>query len=247
MQTLQRALRGVTETIKVPFEGLQSLMSPGPGHLIVVLGAPGVGKSAFSLVWALNMGAPSLILSLDSDLSTQAARTVSVLTKVRFEDVRSNITEWEQFLQKSKRQLPYVTDYPLRVTDVDSLVTATEEYFGEYPKLIVVDNLKDVVTTEGYEGHREALRELHRVARKFHTTVLILHHINRQSRGGEGDRPPTLRDGQYAGEQDAEFVLGLWQDPEIPSRLWVRVLKNRFGQKNTEAGLEIDLERVQID
>lgn len=247
MQTLARALQGVTETIRVPWEGLSRWITPGPGHLIVVLGAPGVGKSAFSLVWALKLGEPSLIVSLDSDLATQAARTASALTGVAFHDIRRNVPEWQRYLNTVRRELPMVIDYPLLVDDVDSLVSASEEYFGQFPKLVVIDNLKDVVAGEGYEGHREALRELHRVARKFHTTVLILHHINRASKGGEGNWPPTLRDGQYAGEQDAEFVLGLWHRPEVLNKLWVRVLKNRFGQRNQDVALTLDFERMVIE
>lgn len=247
MQALERALRGVTQTIPVPWSGLSKLIQPGPGHLMVVLGAPGVGKSAFSLSWALKLRMPSLIFSLDSDLSTQAARTVSALTGVRFGEIRENVTEWVNFLGASKRQLPMVTDYPLTVNEVDSFVLGTEEYFGEYPKLIVVDNLKDVVQGEGYEGHREALRELHRVARKYHTTVLILHHLNRQSAGGNGDRAPTMRDGQYAGEQDAEFVLGLYRPQGDERLLSVRVLKNRFGPRDRETVLNMDLERMSLE
>lgn len=248
MKTLDRALAGVTETISVPWPQLEKEISPGPGHLIVVLGAPGVGKSAFALSWALGLPKPQLYLSLDSDLATQAARTVSALSGIRFSEVKQDIEQWEAWLKVRDRDLPWMLDASLSAHDVDGVVESFVEFYSRTPELIIIDNLKDVVGADTYEAHRDAVRELHRVAKKRRAVVLLLHHLNRGSRAGEGTSRPSARDGQFTGEQDAEFMLGLWQEREgyYGDTLNVSILKNRFGPKDIDVKLNLDLERMKI-
>lgn len=249
MQALDRALFGVRETIPVPWGTLAQAIRPGPGHLIGVIAAPNTGKSALSLAWALAMDQPSLMFSLDTDLATQASRTLAWLTGEDQDRIRDNPGNYADVLKDNADKLPMMIDYPVYADQVDEVCKAFEEFYGGNPKLIVVDNLKDVVRNESYESYRESLRELHRVARKRDAAVLILHHINRKNENAqEGDAAPRLADGQFTMEQDCEFVLGLWQAIVFGEQhvLMIRVLKNRFGKKNTDVGLLFNMDRMSI-
>ena len=262
MQTLDRSLSGVSETIPVPWPRLNELVQPGPGHLVLLLGAPGVGKSSFALQWTLEMGEPTLIVSQDTDLATQAARTVAHMVGISFADVKEDLPKWEAYLKASVPTLPMMLDYPLLVDDLDPLVIAAEEFYGTRPRMVVVDVLRNVVPGAAYEDFMETFRELHRVARKHHITIVVLHHLNRQGKNASGTKPVRLDDGQYGGEQECEIVLGLWTPrgkedviygwvPYNEPMLRVSVLKNRNGPKDPDGmgvyvDMRADLERMQI-
>lgn len=264
MQALDRSLQWATSHVAVPWPGLGEIIQPGPGHLVMMLGAPGVGKSALSLYWGLNVGGPAVIVSQDTDLTTQAARTCAAFTGVSMETVKQDIPRWQSYLRANVRQLPLMYDHPIKSSDVSDLVYAAEEYYGETPAVVVIDVLKNVVAEKSYEGYITAIEDLHRAARRHGTCIFVLHHVNRQGRNASGTKPVRLDDGQYGGEGDAEIVLGLWtpkwqEDPINPGQwiplldptLRVSVLKNRFGRKDPEGrdvyvDLRVDYDRMVI-
>jgi hypothetical protein len=247
----------------MPWPKLGEIIEPGPGHLVMVLGAPGVGKSAFALKWALDAGGPALVISQDTDLPTQAARTVSALAGVRHSEVVNDLDRWENFLSSNMKSLPLMYDYPIASDDIGQLIVASEEFFGITPAMVVIDVFKNVVREKSYEGYINAIEELHRAARRYGTCILLLHHVNRQGRNASGVKPIRLDDGQYGGEGDAEIVLGIWSPKgEIdPLYGWkefydpvmrVSVLKNRFGAKDPEGkdvyvDMQLDYDRMVID
>jgi hypothetical protein len=207
-----------------------------------------VGKSSFALWWAIHMDAPCLYLSIDSDLPTQAARTVSMLTGIKFESVKEDIPAWTEYLKTLNRQLPMMLDCAMGADEIDSAVQAYEEFYSRKPPLVIVDNLKDVVAAGEYGAYVDAVKSLIRVAKHHRTVVLVLHHINRQSRAGDGRRPPSLDDGKFGGEDDAPFVLGLWQgwDEFLGPVFNARILKNRFGPKEFDVKMQFDFETMQV-
>ncbi len=255
MQALDRVLADGAPVIRVPWPELEDKISPGPGHVILAIGAPGVGKSAFGLKWALGMEQPCLILSLDSDLMTQGARVVSAISGMPFTDVRKHAKEYQPFLRERFKQLPMMIDYPVGPGEIGEVLEAFQEFYGHRPEIVVLDNLKDVVKSKTYEAYDDALRDIHRLARRHKTTFLVLHHINR----GDGKRQqdvdvyagkarPTLRHVQFAGDQDSEIVLGLWQSwtPWLGNSLMVSTIKYRFGPSDVDVPLKMDLERMVL-
>jgi predicted ATP-dependent serine protease len=232
----------------VPIAGLAKKITPGPGHLILVQGAPGIGKSMIALWWALNMDRPALYLSIDSDLATQAARTVSMLTGTKFSDVRGSISEWQSYLRTLDRTLPMMFDNTVTADDIDGMVRAFKEFYTFTPSLVVVDNLKDIIPSYTFENVTDAIRQLVRVAKRHKTTVLVLHHVNRGSGAGAGNRPPSMDSGKFGGEDDAQFVIGLWDsfDEYVGPCLKARINKNRFGPKGDDVKMQVDWERCQV-
>lgn len=248
MQVLDQALAGVLYSIPVPWKALAEEIQPAPGQIVTVLGAPGTGKSILAVVWALSLKEPVLFASIDTDLATLAARTVSHRSGVPVGEVKKNLPQWQEWLRARRTTLPMVTDYPLYAADFDSLIKAFEEMYGCGPQMVVVDNLTDVTKTLDNQGYRDALRELHHLARKHKTTFVILHELNR-GQDMDGSRFPSLGGGSYVGEKDSEIVLGVIQKQDhftIGTQIGIKVLKNRSGKKGTEVYLNADFDRMRV-
>lgn len=239
MSNLGKALAriGKESSVKVPWESLGGSVHPLRGQLCIVLAEPGVGKSAFSLNWAAKLGGPSVILSLDTDLGTQAVRLASLSAQVPMSIVQESPATWADYLDRRTRNVR-MYDFTMDPTDLKDVVEAETEYWGAPPALTVVDNLGNIVRDGSYEEYRKAFAELHRVARRYDTFVLALHHVRRSSTNGA---PPTMSSGLYSGEQEAEIVLGLYADPREPGVLNVSVLKNRSGISRPDGSLAVPL------
>lgn len=207
-------------------------IEPVRGNLAVVMGNPGVGKSVFTLNWALLSPYPSVVISLDTDVHTQAVRAASILTGTNQSIVREQPAAFSIFL---KRRLKHcrIYDISLRTKDINDLLIAEEEYWGEPPPLVVVDNVSNIVPETSYEAYRNVFIELQKVARLRDTFIIACHHIRRGTSTVKSQRL-SLHSGQYAGEQEAEMVLGLWRSQQ---GIEVGVLKNRNGIADPDGGL----------
>jgi len=196
---------------------------------MVVMGSPGVGKSLFGLNWCLGIEQPSLLLSLDTDMPTQAARACSILAGVPQERVVGQPEVWAQYLDR-KNLTCRMYDLALGTKELNELVLAEEEYWGVAPPLVIVDNVSNVVKDVGYDAYRSTFIGLQKVARLRKVGVVALHHVKRDSVVGQ----LSMHSGQYSGEQEAEVVLGLWR---VCDALHVGVLKNRNGPSDPSGGL----------
>ena len=105
---------------------------PSRGNLVVVMGSPGVGKSLFGLNWCLGIDQPSILVSLDTDMATQAMRACSILAGVPEEQVEKRPEAWAQFLDQ-KNLLCRMYDLTVTPRDVQDIIEAETEYWGVTP------------------------------------------------------------------------------------------------------------------
>lgn len=95
-------------------------------------------------------------------------------------------------------------------------VVAFFELWGDYPDVVVIDNLMDVIgeNEDEYGGLRDHTKAFKRLARATDSLVLILHHCNEedQSKRKGGIRPPAR--GRITGKvsQKAELVITIAYD-----------------------------------
>lgn len=235
MNPLARALRKSQSNgkVPVPWSSLRSF-APLRGNLIVVLGAPGQGKSALALNWCLNVPLPTLMLSLDTDLMTQGTRAASILSGRPVQKVKTHPEKWSRIIEKRGQNLRTYDISLNNVKELLDLVKAEKEFWGEAPVLTVVDNVSNLLTEGGYDEYRKIFIDLHRVARMGETCVVALHHVKRPT---NGDPRLTLYSGQYTGEQEAEMVIGLWSHSPGSPILQFSVLKNRSGEAASDGTL----------
>lgn len=221
------------------------------GQFSLVAAAPSVGKTLFATNVSIRTPVPTLYFSADSDEWTVKQRACSILSGVDLNTVEQQLNQqsWEAFYADKLRQTDHI-DWSFN-SDIEpeyliQRMLAHSEPRGEWPQLIIVDNLGNTVVDQDNESAelRAACRELQRIARLTNAHVMGLHHV--KGRKENGTEPILLGDLLYNIGKIPEMVLGLhW--PGVPREsLMVTVPKNRGGKAGMNIPLPIDYTRATI-
>lgn len=198
-------------------------------ELVLVVAAPNVGKSAFILTYALKSGVPTFYFSADSHPFSQLSRSISVLTG------------WD--MEKSKRvarsddlngATPYLEGPPIYFDyeaspELDHIWLKLQGYYAvyeNYPALIIIDNVTNVVTDgsaeDPFAGLELLMEHLNKLARDTDACVVGLHHATGPYNDGNIPIPRSGIKGQIA--RVPAMVLTLHQGPD---QIRVSTVKNR--------------------
>lgn len=241
----------------------QSLHSLGTifrrGQLCLVSAGAGTGKSAFILTYAMLANVPTLYFSADSDAFTQNSRMLSILTGAPLEKTTeivrgSNLEQAEAVLNGSLVRLVY--DATPSLDRIETVTQAFEEVYGDFPKLVVIDNITNVVGKGGddendpFSGLEGLMDYLHTMARNTQACVVGLHHVTGEY--ANGDKPVPLNGVKQQIHRVPEMVLTLHKITETygTTSLNVSPVKNRGGVQDasgmTYASLEFIGEKMWI-
>lgn len=228
---------------------------PRGGNVTMIAGIPGAQKSGLALYmasqWAA-MGVEGLYISADLDQHTAMTRTAAALTGDMVDNVASAIETNGGLSHYSE-----ILDIPLRFSfepdptlgDVRKEVDAWVETWDNYPKVIVVDNLLDVIPESGDSettGYKSILLETKKLARKTAAHVFILHHMSESSQGGkhyDPYEPPPRTAVMGKVSQTPENVMSVAFDSPR-SQIAMSMVKHRGGPSDPSGQIQ---ERVQID
>lgn len=230
------------------------------GQLALVVAGPGVGKSIFALTTALRSGVPTLYFSADSDAATQLIRSVCVLYGLSVQAATAlvlgdDLGEYAEKLDKTPIRFSF--DASPRLDDIERSVEAYEEVYGEYPMLIIIDNITNLRTesAEGEDdpfGGLEALLDyLHSMARSTGACVMGLHHVT--GRYNDSDTPVALSGikGQVGRVPELILTLHRRRQEGYQDLLCVSTVKQRGGQADPSGRTYIELafhgERMAIE
>lgn len=220
------------------------------GQLVLIGAGPGVGKSAFSLILAIKSGALGLYFSADSGPGTQLSRAASVELDIQTDEALDKIENGYYFDQELAHLKRIRWDYDAGPT-LDSIEESVEAYaylHGDYPELIVVDNLMDVVAdstgddTSGTFSMQAILQFLKEVARTTGATVVVLHHLTGEYE--DGNTPPPLSALRGKVSKVPEIVLNLYRTDSVMGNeaMGVVIAKNRGGKANAAGKITVELE-----
>jgi hypothetical protein len=249
MLSFRKVVGEQADPIPVPFPAPDQY-EVRPGHVVLLVGAPGAGKSVTGLLWGVTAH-PSVVASLDTDVGTQYARLGSHLSKVPYRELRSDPMRLREALMPYEKSLPWIIDYDPG-QDWDGLLNAAKEFYGQPPRLVVVDNLLNFAPETGYEKLREAVRGFVRLAREHGTVVLLLHHDFNANVDGAIPRS------EYKLEKEPDSVLYLRDsgggNDYVPDRgkgMTIAVTKNRHGPMDVRgqqfySHFYIDFQRMRI-
>lgn len=199
------------------------------GELALVVAAPGVGKSAFVLSYALKAKVSTFYFSADSNAFTQLSRAISILTGWSMDRskalARSNdLNGAADYLRQANIWLDYEAS-----PELDHMWSKLNGYFAvfeEFPSLIVVDNVTNVLTDASAEdpfaGLELLMEQLNKLARDTDACVVGLHHATGPFNDGDKPIPRSGIKGQIA--RVPSMVLTLHQ---APGQLRVSTVKNR--------------------
>lgn len=223
------------------------------GQFSLLAAAPGVGKSVFATNLALLTQVPTLFFSADSDEWTVKTRGAAILSQQKLTTVEQQLDDpaWTDYLSGFLRKGDHV-DWCFR-TDLDMefiphRMNAHAEVFGEYPQLVVVDNLGNAVgdAPDEFAELRRICRDLQSIARGTRAHVMGLHHVvgGREGKKEGGFEPIGLGDLIGKIGKIPEVVLGMCHSGE--DRILLTVPKNRGGKGNLSLYLDIDYTTATI-
>lgn len=188
-------------------------------------------KTLLSLYWTGRLGLRELFFSADSDEDTMMERAAAMVAggSLTTEQARTDLRADSHALDEHLAHLDnirWVFDDPT-YDDLVLQVAAFTEVYGDFPEVIVVDNLMNVIGDQENEwmAMRETTRALKALAHKTGALVMVLHHVSED--GKESDFPPARARIQGKVAQLPPMILGVCYVEHL-GVLRVAPLKNRW-------------------
>ena len=212
----------------------------GTGEMALMWARSGSGKST----WYCNVVAntpevPTVVVNMEMtarrqiewllpmtfDLETPAREVEEVLRSGepgRYEEVMSALEQ----MPERYPNLHFVTPSHPTVADLEVLIEDIADQTGVKPLRMFIDHLGLMGDTADYQGYVKTAGALHALALSQDMAMIVLQQTGRS--GGDAGRndghlPVTFSSGVFAGEQDADYVYGLWRPSRNP-----KFKKSRF-------------------
>lgn len=205
----------------------------GLGEMALIWGRSGCSKSTFLLnVIANTPDVPTLVVNMEmkprQEVEWLTAMAFELETSGRdIEDVLHDPTddryeELDAALDKLGMRFPNLhLVCPSRpgVDDLSYLLDDVEDATGTRPVRIFIDHLGLMKSATNYEAYVRLAGDLHAFALQQNVALYVLQQTGRGDGAGgrnDGHIPVTLSSGVYAGEQDADWVYGLYRPDRHP-------------------------------
>lgn len=206
-------------------------------QLHVIAGRPSSGKSLFAQLTAHKIGASTLYVSADGDQATMLDREAAIATSDTLAVVEA-AREQGEFQARYAAALAgspivYYFEPAPSLKNVWHELLAYLEIYGQYPDVVIIDNLMNLAEGEGDEWSalRSVMKELHYLARKVKSSFWVLHHTTESV--GSPLAPPPMSAVQGKINQLPEVILTVANDRQ--SAFGVAVVKNRNGRSDPGA------------
>lgn len=209
------------------------------GQLTLIASAPGVGKSALALAFAVKSAQPGLYLSMDTDALTTTIRAGQMVTGASSDIVEDLLDDGELSL-RSLDHIAFSFRSGIDFTELSMIVAAYGEKHGAYPAWIIVDNLANIAfgTDNEFGELRRIIADLHQLSRITQAAVIALHHVTGQF--DNGNQPVPLSGLQGKVSKMPELILTLCRGAR-PDTLLVAPVKNRSGKADPSGGWRIPM------
>lgn len=186
VRSLTSALRGGGDagqplpTVIQQLAGLQADIRLG--ELTLFASAPGVGKSVIALHIAKEIRLPTLYISADTSAHTMGVRAASMLTGEMVPAVdkmmRVEPSFYDRVLQAGCGHIVFDFNTSPSVITIKEATESFAVMYGDYPHLIVVDNLRNVYSSEDdTAAQQHNTEDLKMLAAETGSAVLLLHHV----------------------------------------------------------------------
>lgn len=228
------------------YKELDTIMTGfGKGHLVIIAGRPGTGKTMLALNFALNqliMNRRVAFFSLEMLDRELGMRLLSMHSgvdhhKIRLSECDSStfkaLTDSAEFFVTARLQTIYFVSHIL------DLKSAIRTLYNEHKiEIVYIDYLDFIKSTRKHDFRAyeigEITRELKTLAKELDIPIVLLAQTNRKAEDRERPRLSDLKDSGSI-EQDADLVLTAYREVinnpacENPHNCEVLILKNRHG------------------
>lgn len=221
------------------------------GELTMIASAPGVGKSVLASILAIGIKKPSMVFSADTSAHTTAVRCAAHLTGRPVSEVdgimSTDRTYYDRVLREGAGHVQWDFSPMPSIKDLFAEVESFAVAYGDYPHLIVVDNLRNIYSEEeDYAALRHSAEALRTLAVETGSAVVVLHHLTGEYESG--DNPPSLAALEGKVGKFPALVLTLSNGKSGDMR--VSVVKNRYGPASPAGRLcfflPVDMQRMRI-
>jgi replicative DNA helicase len=200
-----------------------------PSDLIIVAGRPSMGKTAFALNIAENVGVdqrlPVLIFSMEMGAGQIATRLLGSVARVDAQRLRTGRLEnsdWDRLglaLGKLNEAPIHIDETPaLNALELRSRARRLWRQYGNQLGLVVVDYIQLMSAVDSGSENRateisEISRSMKAMAKELHVPVVALSQLNRSLEQRPNKRP-VMSDLRESGaiEQDADVILFIYRD-----------------------------------
>jgi len=256
MKTVSLALKSIGDEgqpLPAVFRGLHQLGAEiRRGQVTLIAAASGGGKSTLATYLSLSMNygngskVPTLYFSADSDRMTFGKRVAASVLRSYSAEAERLITERNQeFLNKLDEETRHMWvsfDEAPTPVDIDTEVNSFALVYGQFPHLIVVDNLMDVSIGDTTKtGHDLVVDFCRRLARRTQSAVIVLCHVTGIDRDGgyysDGKVPIPKSGLMNKIDKSARLILTLFQ-PQ-PGVMEVCVVKNTGGRADSQCSVSV--------
>ncbi|HET6917267.1 MAG TPA: AAA family ATPase [Acidimicrobiales bacterium] len=207
----------------------QAGIRPRRGNVTMIYATPASLKSMLMLYWAARMNLATLVFSADTDEYETTKRAAAMVTGRPQSEVEADWSagrqdEYLNALEKLNIRWVFESDPTYR--DLELETAAFHEAYGEFPQVIVVDNLMNVVPEQENEwaGMRDTTKALKRLVRITDAAVFVLHHASETEK--DNTKPPSRNRIQGKVSQLPEVILSIARDG---NELRIAAVKNRYG------------------
>ena len=226
------------------------------GNTVLIGAGSGTGKSAFGLSLAVKSGSKTIYFSADSGPDTQLARAMSMQLGKPEADCMRAIEKGYLFENEliPLRRIRWDFNAGPSLDDIEKGVHAYAVLHGEYPELVIVDNLLNVVSEESgageYKTYENTLLFLDELARSCGFCCVVLHHLVGEYDDGDRAAPMSSLRGKVSKVPQMILTLFRSKDQYGGESMGVAIVKNRGGKANAAGSffveLDLDFEYMKI-
>lgn len=267
MQTLGLALRGseaVGTSLPAVFPSLEKMGAKlRRGQLSLIAGGPGTGKSAIASFIAVNSsygefgetGVPTLYFSADTDKRTLGNRISASVSRETVDNAEKLLEQrhagFLSILEDNTKHIWFNWNTGPNLDDLQNEVLAFAHATGDWPHLIVIDNLKNIWVESSGDGgehirYDRVLDFLHELAGQTNAHIMVLHHVTGFYE--DGDKPIPLSGILGKVTKPFRLIITLYRPSE--QQIGLSIVKNSTGRMDQSGGLSVflgvDLERQQF-
>lgn len=220
------------------------------GQVTLIGAAPNGGKSSFvtflamAMEWDYDERVSTLYFSADSDVTTFGMRAGAIaLDNLFVKDVEKLILEKDEetfeTIEKATDHIWVCFDSAPSPKDIADEVDVYALLNGDYPQMIVVDNLMDIPTGgRGEWSDQDAVLDfLKQLARRTSSAVVVLCHV--VGAYTDGDEPIPRSGLINKIDKRPRLILTLYN--EDVNVLGVSIVKNNNGMAQADGGLIVKI------
>lgn len=223
---------------------------PRMGTCTMLAATPASGKTYLALKWLKEMGLPTLYFSADADEATIVERMCSILTGSDTDEVAKDLRSpegkeyYSDLLMDETPSMRFVFTPDPTYDELVLELMAYNELTGDYPKVVAIDNLMNLVGENENEwgAMRDHTKAVKNLIRTTGAAFFVLHHMSEDVKDPSVPAPRKAIQGKVS--QLPEVILSLARCGE---ELRIATVKNRFGDQSPSGEyytrLYVDLSR----